>query len=122
MAGLLRRLLAPYDNDGNRIAFADDDLPFGPSAITPIALIFHELATNAVKYGALSDCAGSLHIELGRVEDRFTIGWLEASLSPAPPLRCLPAATLTCRAASARDSAQPAWRLLRAACHYKPAD
>jgi two-component sensor histidine kinase len=35
----------------------------GPKAETAFTLIFHELATNAVKYGALSDVDGELNVE-----------------------------------------------------------
>lgn len=79
MTALLRRLLAPYDNGKDRIAITGDDLAVDPSAITSLALIFHELATNAVKYGALNDGDGALRIELSRIEDHFRIRWLETS-------------------------------------------
>lgn len=69
MAALLRRLLAPYDNGTDRIAIAGDDLPVDPSVMTSIALIFHELAANAVKYGAPRDCEGRLCEEAVRFGD-----------------------------------------------------
>jgi hypothetical protein len=47
MTALLRRLLAPYGSGEDRIVITGDDLTVDPSAITSIALIFHELATNA---------------------------------------------------------------------------
>nr|WP_314074105.1 PAS domain-containing protein [uncultured Roseococcus sp.] len=78
---LLRRLLAPYDTGGDRITITGDDLPVDSTALTPIALIFHELATNAVKYGALSDGEGRLRIELSHVDDRCRIRWLEVVAS-----------------------------------------
>jgi len=42
----------------------DDEIPLGPKTASTLAMVFHELATNAVKHGALSN-------ESGRVE----IGW-----------------------------------------------
>lgn len=75
---LLSRLLAPYDDGADRVTIAGDDLPVDPSATTSIALIFHELATNAVKYGALRHSQGRLRIEFSRVDDCFRIRWLEA--------------------------------------------
>ena len=77
IAGLLWRLLVPYDNGADRITITGDDLPVDPSAMTSIALIFHELATNAIKHGALRECEGRLRIELSRIDDRFRIRWLE---------------------------------------------
>jgi PAS domain S-box-containing protein len=79
---LLWRLLLPYVSGAGRIVIVGDDLPLAPSAMTSIALIFHELATNAVKYGALKDGDGRLRIELSRSDERFHIRWLELSVAP----------------------------------------
>lgn len=78
---LLRRILAPYENGTERVVIAGDDLPVASTAITSIALIFHELATNAVKHGALKDSEGLLRIDLRRNGDRFMIDWQEVSHS-----------------------------------------
>lgn len=86
LGGLLRRLLAPYDNGGDRIAITGDDLPVAPVSIPSIALLFHELATNAVKYGALGHGAGRLRIQLGRNHGRFAIRWQEISPASVPAM------------------------------------
>ena len=52
--GLLGKLLAPYSElGGERVRLLGDDAPIGVKAATSLALILHELATNAAKYGAL---------------------------------------------------------------------
>jgi PAS domain S-box-containing protein len=79
IAELLKRLLAPYDSGLDHIKITGEDLPLAPSAMTSIALIFHELATNAVKYGALKDSGGLLRIDLDKSDDRFTIRWTEVT-------------------------------------------
>jgi PAS domain S-box-containing protein len=84
LSELLRALLVPYDDHDGRIAITGDDLPVGYSAMTSIALIFHELATNAVKYGALRCRDGRLRLELSRAGALFRIRWLEEA-SCAPP-------------------------------------
>ncbi|MEQ8919657.1 MAG: PAS domain S-box protein [Roseovarius sp.] len=49
-----------------------------PAAITPLSLIFFELATNAVKYGGLSEQGDGITID-GQVSgDRLIIRWTEA--------------------------------------------
>lgn len=52
VAALVSRLLQPYPPE--QWTAAGDDLPLGPASATALALIVHEAATNAVKYGALS--------------------------------------------------------------------
>lgn len=64
LTGLLRELMAPYADGAGRIAINGSDCPIGPRAATPLALIFHELATNSAKYGALSAEGGSVGITI----------------------------------------------------------
>lgn len=65
---LLRRLAEPYRVDGEeRIVVAGDDWPIDAPTATGLALIIHELATNAVKYGALSRETGRVAVT-SRVE------------------------------------------------------
>lgn len=61
--GLLGELMAPYaDKEGSRVRIEGGDCEIGPRAATPLALVFHELATNSAKYGALSIEGGSVEI------------------------------------------------------------
>lgn len=60
---LLARLLEPYQGaSGRRVLIEGDDAIVGPNAATALALVFHELSTNAVKYGALSTDDGSVYV------------------------------------------------------------
>ncbi|HEY8033065.1 MAG TPA: PAS domain S-box protein [Methylocella sp.] len=52
-------------------------LPIGGNAVTSVALILHELATNAVKYGALSSPRGYIHIDWSVKKDEFLLTWKE---------------------------------------------
>lgn len=75
---LLRDLLAPYRGSaGEGIAISGADAALGPRAATPLALVFHELATNSAKYGALSERGGTIAIEIGRVGDDIVVEWRE---------------------------------------------
>ncbi|MBD0425400.1 histidine kinase [Aquisalinus flavus] len=73
-------LLAPYDDAGafaGRIRVAVPRMGVGSHTANALALILHELATNSVKYGALSADDGTLDISGCMVEDDVQICWIE---------------------------------------------
>lgn len=77
--GLLAELMTPYDraNDQQYEIFGND-LPVSDRSATPLALLIHELATNAVKYGALSRNSGHVRIETIDQTDIAVIIWSES--------------------------------------------
>ena len=81
LRGLLTQLFAPYQSvvgDRARIAITGTDLQIDDRAATPLALLFHELATNATKYGALSRVEGSVTLDIAHSGDTVTMHWDEA--------------------------------------------
>jgi PAS domain S-box-containing protein len=68
-AGLLNIVhdaLEPFGVSGgraDRIAITGENIRFPPKSALALGIAFNELATNAVKYGALSNAAGSILIE-----------------------------------------------------------
>lgn len=86
--GLLHVLLQPYgdvDGEGRRVRISGDDLMVGRSATTSVALFANELATNALKYGALSQPGGSIDVQTTLEGDRLSLCWRErGSGVPAP--------------------------------------
>ncbi|MDP2358490.1 MAG: PAS domain-containing protein [Beijerinckiaceae bacterium] len=75
---LLRVLFAPYVSSGReRIEIQGCDIPIGPKTASSLALILHERATNAAKYGALSD-AGSVQLLLAMDDVALTMRWIES--------------------------------------------
>lgn len=81
--GLLEELLEPYrDVQGGKVSVLGDDCIIGERAATPLALIFHELATNSAKYGALGRATGSVSILIATAEDTVTADWFERGLGP----------------------------------------
>jgi PAS domain S-box-containing protein len=78
LKGLIATLLAPYGTEeAGRLHLAGDDVPVGVKAATSLALILHELATNAAKYGALSQPEGGVAITGERLGERFGLVWRE---------------------------------------------
>jgi len=89
--GIIRQILMPYPAllDA-RIKVEGDDIRVDDRSATPIALVIHELATNAAKYGALSDSAGGVAIRTRLDGDKITIDWEECG---GPPLDGTPSRT-----------------------------
>ena len=90
LGDLLAVLLKPYldgDLGNNRITISVPNLLVGEHSATAIALVVHELATNSMKYGALSSPTGKLVISgLDRGEE-VEINWQEMGGPPviSPP-------------------------------------
>lgn len=80
LADLLSVLLAPYDETAafsGRIRVAVPRMGIGEQTATALAMVVHELATNSVKYGALSAAEGSLDISSRTEGDRIELVWAE---------------------------------------------
>jgi len=90
LIGLLQEIFKPYPAfDERRISVTGDDVPIDDRGATPIALVAHELATNAAKYGALSTAEGRVKIEIVRSGAHLRITWKEHDGPPlsGPPAR-----------------------------------
>jgi PAS domain S-box-containing protein len=85
----LEALFKPYADDRGapRVEIGGDDAMFDDQAATSVALLFHELATNAAKYGALSQAGGRVALTTRRDGDRFLLIWEESGGPPVagPP-------------------------------------
>lgn len=79
LSALVARLMRPYEGeDGkSRIRYSGEDTAIDDAAATPLALLFHELATNAAKYGALSRPDGWIALSGRREGDQFQLVWKE---------------------------------------------
>lgn len=79
LKGLLTEIFKPYPAfDEGRIVIQGDDVDVDDRGATPIALVFHELATNAAKYGALSTLEGRIDVEISLRDPGVTIAWRES--------------------------------------------
>lgn len=75
--GLLRALLAAYDDNGRHLSIAGPDLPIAEGAATPLALVFHELGTNAAKYGGFSGAESRVEITTSAQAETYRVIWKE---------------------------------------------
>jgi two-component sensor histidine kinase len=85
LGDLLSVLLAPYDDLGafsGRIRVSVPRISVGEAAATTLALVVHELATNALKYGALSATAGTLDVSCSVQEEEVVVAWTERGGPP----------------------------------------
>ena len=84
---LIASELAPYEGpepEKRRSRFEGPDIFVAFDSIPILALVIHELATNAVKYGSLSNDAGCVTISTTLLDDGgFTVDWVETG---GPPL------------------------------------
>jgi two-component sensor histidine kinase len=77
LAGELR----PYDP--SRVRFCGEDVPCPSCAAIMLALVVHELTTNAVKHGALSNASGRIDVSWQSTGGRLTMDWVEGG-GPMP--------------------------------------
>ncbi len=67
---------APYDPAHFRLD--GEDFPCPSEVATVLALIFHELTTNAAKYGALSTPNGTVMLAWRKYDGRMEFNWVES--------------------------------------------
>ena len=86
LRSMLIDLFLPYPAvEQGRFNIEGDDTAIDDAGATAIALIFHELATNAAKYGALSIDEGKVTVTLHRAGDHMAIEWLEEGMIDIRP-------------------------------------
>ncbi len=81
LADLTRRIVGPFAAD-EAVEIAGLPFKVAPSAVVPFSLVLHELATNAAKYGALSNSEGRARVSWKSYrgengERRFKFKWEE---------------------------------------------
>ena len=81
--GLMRLIMAAYEEGGRaRVAISGDDAEIGERSATALALIMHEQATNAMKYGGLSTKEGGVALSGLQEAGHYTLTWQEAGGPP----------------------------------------
>jgi two-component sensor histidine kinase len=86
IAEIVRSELAPYMAGSDRhVEMSGPDISLAPNDALSLGLAIHELATNAAKYGALSNGDGCIHIDWRRVSPEVAeVHWRETG---GPPVK-----------------------------------
>jgi two-component sensor histidine kinase len=85
---LIGNSLDVHNDTGTRFAIHGPDLSVSPKTSVTLAMTLHELATNSMKYGALSAPGGFARISWGLEDGEFHFEWQDCNGPPcAPPAR-----------------------------------
>jgi two-component system CheB/CheR fusion protein len=81
LPALLRAIVSPYDDsereDRERVELNGPEVPIRGRAVTSLALLLHEFAANAAKYGALSSPTGHVAVRWTVAKDELLLRWQE---------------------------------------------
>lgn len=80
LAEIAELAFAPFRSGigSERIKLSGENINLRPQAALALAMAFHELASNAVKHGALSSDAGRVVVEWRHADRRLHIEWRES--------------------------------------------
>ena len=76
---LIRTILLPFDveDESSRVEISGPDIVVAGNSVTSLAMLLHEFAANAAKYGALSSPSGRIAIECRDEGEQFVLVWSE---------------------------------------------
>lgn len=75
---LVNRSISSFKNKGNVVNVEGPEVNISAEGCRAIYLILHELATNAVKYGALSNNEGKINIRWRKENGTVSLDWTES--------------------------------------------
>ena len=84
LGALATEATKPY-SEGDAFSFSGPTLTITPKTAIALSMALHELATNAIKYGALSSPTGRVSISWGCVGDTIKLEWRESGGPPVTP-------------------------------------
>ena len=126
---LLASQLAHFGGLDERVSAKGEDVAVTAPAAQTLGMAFHELATNAAKYGALSTEAGRIDVAWPSADpdgqEIFRLEWVESG-GPAVEragrarIRLDPVERLVRRRSAARSSTRSPFRASRGGCAARP--
>jgi two-component sensor histidine kinase len=79
---VIHAALKPFSDEGHRFVIGQVEARIRSQQVISLALAIHELATNAVKYGALSVPRGTVRIDFELLTGRLIMTWIERGGPP----------------------------------------
>ena len=83
LCDVLKAEFRPYPAE--RLVIDGEDVPLPPAAAVGMGLALHELATNAAKYGALSNAEGRVDVSWTTENGELRLTWREVGGPPVEP-------------------------------------
>jgi two-component system CheB/CheR fusion protein len=78
LSALVRTIVSPYvAEEGAQVTINGPDVPISGNGVMSVALLLHEIATNAAKYGALSSQSGRVDVSWSLRQDELLLAWRE---------------------------------------------
>ena len=77
LATLMQTILAPHLSMADQAELTGEFIALGAEKASSFALVLHELATNAAKYGALSGSDGQVKIKWSVADGKLSLHWSE---------------------------------------------
>ena len=85
-ATLIQTELNAFVTEHDRVNVTGPDIMLTPKAYTTLTLLIHELITNAIKYGALSNTVGSIDIRwVVDADSNLILNWKESGVTVEEP-------------------------------------
>lgn len=86
LRGILETELQPYMSEGDsQILISGETIGLRADVAPMIALVFHEMVTNAAKYGALSSPDGIVRVKWTVSDEGLSLSWKELNGPPVEP-------------------------------------
>jgi PAS domain S-box-containing protein len=85
LGGLFSNAIASLGLDAARVILVGPRVLVPPKTAVSLAMAFHELATNALKYGSLSVPEGRVEVSWGQEDERLRLQWQESGGPPVTP-------------------------------------